>query len=83
MLAGDERAHQCIREIAFGKLATFKVSHPHLSVMKTPEPEPKDDAPPWGRYWRCSWCSHAASAALGSGPGAVHGRPAVARDRQR
>jgi hypothetical protein len=38
LLASDERAHLRIREIAFEKLAAFKLSHPHLFVLATPKP---------------------------------------------
>jgi hypothetical protein len=49
LVAGDERGHPRIREIAFGKLAAFKISHTHLFVlpMSEDDPEGEDDAPPW------------------------------------
>jgi hypothetical protein len=47
MLAGDERAHPMVRQVAFDKLAGFKESHPHLFVLPAEAPELEDGQPMW------------------------------------
>lgn len=47
MLAGDERAHPMVRQVAFDKLAGFKESHPHLFVLPAEAPELEDRQPMW------------------------------------
>ena len=47
MLAGDERSHPMVRQVAFDKLAGFKESHPHLFVLPAEAPELEDGQPMW------------------------------------
>ena len=44
-LAGDERAHPMMRQVAFDKLATFQETHPHL--FWTPGQDEPVGAPMW------------------------------------
>jgi hypothetical protein len=47
MLAGDERAHPMMRQVAFDKLAAFQETHPHLFVLPAAADELEDSPPMW------------------------------------
>jgi hypothetical protein len=72
-LAGDERAHPAVRQVAFNKLAAFQETHPHLFWMPGQD-EPREPEPGPPMWTDVPYASDVASAA--SAPPPPSGPPA-------